>query len=68
MFSVTSMTKALLSQLLRFVMRPVLEMRKANVLSGSFSAASVFLYPSPDLCLSTILSPRSIDTYLDFMA
>jgi len=41
---------------------------EATVLIGTFHAAEMFLYPSPDLCLDTILSWRSIDNSLDFMA
>ncbi|KAK3574497.1 hypothetical protein QTP86_008387 [Hemibagrus guttatus] len=43
-------------------------MMKATVLIGTFDAAEIFLYPSPDLCLDTILSLRSTHNSLDFMA
>lgn len=32
--------------------------RMTTVLLGAFNAAEMFLYPSPDLCLATILSHR----------
>ncbi|KAK3535530.1 hypothetical protein QTP70_016796 [Hemibagrus guttatus] len=43
-------------------------MMEATVLIGTFNAAESFLYPSPDLCLDTVLSLRSADNSLDFMA
>ena len=64
-FFVTYLTKALLPQLLR---RPALgrvlvvpnffhlRMMEATVFLGTFNAAEMFCYPSPDLCLDTILS------------
>jgi len=79
-FLVTSLTKALLPRLLRLAGRPALGrvlvvahffhlwMIEATVLIGTFNAAEMFLYPSPDLCLDTILSQRSTDNSLDFMA
>lgn len=36
-------------------------------LIGTFKAAEMFLYLSPDLCLKTILSQRSTDNFMDFM-
>ncbi|KAK3550987.1 hypothetical protein QTP70_011450 [Hemibagrus guttatus] len=45
-----------------------LRMMKATALIGTFNATDIFLYPSPDLCLETILSQRSTDNFLDFMA
>ncbi|KAK3568421.1 hypothetical protein QTP86_005884 [Hemibagrus guttatus] len=41
-----------------------LQMMEATVLSGTFNAAEIFLYPSPDLCLDTILSRRSTRQFL----
>ncbi len=38
------------------------------MLIGTFTAAQIFLPPSPDLCLDTILSRRSTDNSFDFMA
>ena len=37
------------------------------MLFGTFNAAEMFLYSSPDLCLNTILSQRSTDNSFDFM-
>jgi hypothetical protein len=31
------------------------------VFLGTFNAADIFSYPSPDLCFETILSPSSTD-------
>ncbi|KAK3571127.1 hypothetical protein QTP86_001921 [Hemibagrus guttatus] len=45
-----------------------LRMMEANVLIGTFNDAEIFLYPSPDLCLDKILSLRSTDNSLEFMA
>ena len=73
-FLVTSLTKALLPRLLSLARRPAVggvlvvpdffhvRMIEASVLIGTFNAADVFLYPSPDLCLDTILSRRSTDS------
>ncbi|KAI3364025.1 hypothetical protein L3Q82_010784, partial [Scortum barcoo] len=44
-----------------------LRMMEATVHIGTFKAADIFLYPSPDLCLETILSLRSTDNSFDFM-
>ncbi len=41
---------------------------EATVLIRTFNAADIFLYSSPDVCLDTILSRRSTDNSLDFMA
>lgn len=38
---------------------------KSTVLIGTCRSFSV---PSPDLCLNTVLSQRSVDSFLDFMA
>ena len=38
------------------------------MLLETFNAAEMFCYPSPDLCLDTILSLSSSDNYFDFMA
>ncbi len=43
-------------------------MMEATLLIGNFNVAEIVLYPSPDLCLDTILSRRSTDNSLDFMA
>ena len=78
-FLVTSLTRALLPQSLSLDGQPALgrvlvdsnfinlQMMEATVLIGSFKAAEMFLYPSPDLCLETILSRRSIINSFDFM-
>ena len=44
-----------------------LQMMESTVLNGTFKAAEMFLDPSPDLCLETILSQRSTDNSFDFM-
>ncbi len=79
-FLVTSLDKTILNQLLSLARRPALgrvlvvpnffhiRMMEATVLIGTLYAAEIFLYPSPDLCLDTILSRRSTDNSLDFMA
>jgi len=79
-FLVTSLTEALLPRSLSLAGRPALgrvlvvpnffhlRMMEATVLIGTFNAAEIFLYPSPDLCLDTILSRRSTDDSLDFIA
>ena len=78
-FLVTSLTKALLPQSLSLDGRPALgrvlvvpnffhlQMMEATVLIGTFKAAEIVLYPSPDLFLKTILSQRSTDNSFDFM-
>ena len=46
----------------------ILRMMEAIVFLGTFNAAELFLYPSPDLCLNTILSRSSTDNSFDLMA
>ena len=41
---------------------------EATVFLGSFNAAEMFQYPSPDLYLETILSQSSMDSSFDLMA
>ena len=79
-FMVTSLTKALLSQLLSLAGRPALgrvfvvpnffhlKIMEAPVFLGTFDAADVFWYRSPDLCLDTILSLSSTDNYFNLIA
>ena len=80
-FMVTSLTKDLLPRLLSLAAgRPALgrvlvipnfihlRMMEANVFLGTFKAAEMFWYPSPDLCLNIILSRSSTDKSFDFMA
>jgi hypothetical protein len=67
-FLVTSLTKALLPRLLNLAGRLALgrifmvsnyyhlRMMEATVFFGTFNAAEMFRYPSPGLCLDTILS------------
>ena len=43
-------------------------MMEATVFLGTFTAADIFWYPSPDLCLDIILSQNSMDNYFDLMA
>ena len=45
-----------------------LRMMEATVFLGTFNAAEIFWYPSPDLCLDTILSRSSRDNSFDLMA
>jgi hypothetical protein len=45
-----------------------LRMMEATVSLGTFNAAEMFWYPSPDLCLYTILSQSSGDNSFDLMA
>ena len=71
-FLVTSLTKALLPRLLSLAGQPALGRvlvvpnffhlkMEANVFLWTFKAADTFGYPSPDLCLDTILSrPRGL--------
>ena len=40
----------------------------ATVFLGTFNAADISWYPSPDLFLDTILSQRSMDNSFDLMA
>ncbi|KAK6305667.1 hypothetical protein J4Q44_G00244470 [Coregonus suidteri] len=68
MFLVTSLTKALLPRLLSLARWPALgrvlvvpnlfhlRTMEATVFLGTFNAADIFWYPSPDLCLDKILS------------
>ena len=79
-FLVTSLTKALLPRLLSLAQQPALgrvlvvpnfyhlRMMEATVFLGTFNAADIFCYPSPDLCLDTILSLNSTDNSFDLMA
>ena len=79
-FLVTSLIKALLPQLLSLAgltaLGRVLEVPKlfhlrmveATVFLGTFYAADNFWYPSPDLCLDTILSLSFTDNSFDFLA
>jgi hypothetical protein len=45
-----------------------LRMMEATVFLGTFNSAEFFCYPSPDLCLDTILSRSSTDNSFDLMA
>ena len=45
-----------------------LRMKEATVFLGTFNAAEMFWYPSPDLFLDTILSQSSMDNSFDLMA
>ena len=79
-FLVTSLTMALLPRLLSLAGRPALgrvlvvpnffhlRMMEATVFLGTFNAAEMFWYSSPDLCLNTILSRSSTDNSFDLMA
>ena len=79
-FLVTSLTKALLPRLLSLAIRPVLgrvlvvpnffhlRMMEATVFLGTWNAAEMFWYPSPDLYLDSILSLSSTDNPFDLMA
>ncbi|KAK6306788.1 hypothetical protein J4Q44_G00237130 [Coregonus suidteri] len=79
-FLATSLTKALLPRLLSLAGRPALggvlvvpnffhlRMMEATVFLGTFNAADICWYPSPDLCLDTILSRSSTDNSFDLMA
>ena len=42
-----------------------LRIRVSTVLFGTCKAAEIFLYPSPDLCLDTIMFLRSADNSFD---
>ena len=44
-----------------------LRMMEASVVLGFFNAAEMFWYPSPGLCLDTILSLSSMDNSFDLM-
>ena len=79
-FLIPSLTKALLPQLLSLAGWPTLgralvipnlfhlRMMEATVFLGTFNAVEMFWYPSPDLCLNTILSRSSTDNSFDLMA
>ena len=79
-FLVTSLTKALLPRLLSLAGRPALgrvlmvpnffhlRMMEATVVLGTFNAAEMLGFPSPDLCLDTILSLSSTDNSFDLVA
>ena len=79
-FLVTSLPTALLPRVLSLDGRPALgrvlvvpnffhlRMKDVTVFLGTFNAAGIFLYPSPDLFLDTILSQTSTDNSLDLMA
>ena len=78
-FLVTSLTKALLPRLLHLAGRPALgrvlvvpiffhlRTMEATVFLGTFNAAGMFWYPSPDLCLNKILTLSSKDNSFDLM-
>jgi hypothetical protein len=78
-FLAISLTKALLPRLLSLPGRPALgrvllvpnffylRMIEATVFFGTFNAADIFGYPSPDLCLDTILSRSSADNSFNLM-
>ena len=80
MVLVSSLTKALLPQLLSLAERPALgrvllvpnffhlRMMEATVFLGTFNSAEMFWYPSPALFLDTILSCSSTDNSFDLMA
>ena len=79
-FLVTSLTKALLPQLLSLAGGPALGrvlvvinffhliMMEYTVFLGTFNAADMFWYPSPGLCPDTILYLISTDNSFDLMA
>ena len=79
-FLVTSLTKALLPRLLCLAGLPALgralvvtnflhlRMMEATVFLGTVNAAEMFWYPSPDLCLDTILSLSSMDNSFYLMS
>jgi hypothetical protein len=79
-FLVTSLTKVLLLRLLSLAGRSALgrvlvvpnffqlRMMEATVFLGTFNAADIFWYPSPDLCLDKILSRSSTDNSFTLMA
>ena len=45
-----------------------LRMMEATVFLGTFNAVDIFWYPSPDLCLDTILSRSSTDSSFNLLA
>jgi hypothetical protein len=73
---VASLTKALLPRLLSLVGQPALgrvlvipnffhlRMIEATVFLGNFNAADIFWYPSPDICLDTILLSELYEQFL----
>ena len=79
-FLVISLTKALLPQLFSLAGRPALgrvlvvpnffhlRMMEVTVFLGTFNAAEIFWYPSPELCLDTILSRSATDNSFNLMA
>ena len=80
-FLFTSLTKALLPRLVSLAGRPVLgrvlvvpnffhliRMMDATVFLGTFNAAEMFWYPSPDMCLDTVLSQSCKDNSFYLMA
>ena len=79
-FMVTSLTKVRLPRLFNMARRPVLgrvlvvpnffhlRMMEATEFLRTFHAAEIFWYPSPDLCLNTILSRSSTDNSFYLMA
>ena len=79
-FLVNSLTKALLPRFLSLAGRPALgrvlvvpnffhlRMMEATVFLGIFNAADIVRYPSPDLCLNTILSQNSTDNSFKLLA
>ena len=76
----SSVTKSRLPRLLCLAVRPALgrvlvvlnvyylRMMDATVFFGTFNAAEMFWYPSPDLCINTLLSWSSKDNSFDLMA
>ena len=78
-FFVTCLTKAFLPRLLSLAGLPALgrvwviptffrlRMMETTVFLGTFNAVDIFWYPSPDLCLYTILFWSSMDNYFDLM-
>ena len=79
-FLVTSLTKVLLPRLLNLIRWPALEsvlvvlnffhlrMMEATVFLGTFNAADIFWYPSPDLCIDTIFCQSSMYNSVNLMA
>ena len=79
-FLVISLTKVFLPRLLILAGRSALgrvlvvpnffnlRIMEATVFLGTFNSAEMFWYPSPDLCLNTILSRSSTDNSFDLMA
>jgi hypothetical protein len=75
-FLVTSLTKALLPRLSSLAELPALgrvlvvpfKNDGGHCVLGVLQLCRHFWYPSPDLCLNTILSLSSTDNYFDLMA